>query len=1031
MAAPDPLAPFRLKQIRAARVSEISETTAAAPVPPEERVNFHIGNPLQDPQLSSAFLRIALGLPFERHDLHDGNLDALAETLGWEAGDRAGLEFLARTIQKSSPYMPRGGYSQKAPHALVRAFCSWLEKQQEPLQYDLGEQSGRREIILSSGGVAETLRVVFFALSDYLQVTPAQVLCYRRPLDLPESSFPNLRFSALADDERAACLQVEQLAALQPNRPTFLVIGGPLGEETRRKLRLLSLQTALFFIEANDAPNHLSLAREAKLVQRIIRLLTPAIFALHLGDQSTVFIAGNADFLKVIENVHFKMKGTPSASEVELLSFLLDRPGPAAPHQPAPANPDQPWLDGMGSAGSAETTLFNLTERAGARLAGLAESGARLAGRALAALDDKAALAARLADAHWHAGLYDEFAGLDTRQMLEQLVEHAHQPDWRAALERSFLCVFTKHQPQYRPDACRVASGSSRTALGIIGFHCGITDVVIPDLSWSYEQCFPNVYTVPLTETLELDVDGMIEQVRRLCQADPHWPDHGAVAINNPHNATGRIFDEAGIGRLIAYCLERGVYVIDDLSYQNVAPVPAFPEIKTARQVTNDLVRVGRLGEAATERMVSVHSMSKTDCLAGARLAVVEIREAALRERFQAINARVNQNLAAVFICYLFYRGPVQAARSYWRLRNTLFYERTQALLSALENLPAERNPFDLQILPPAGSMYPLLQVRGLPAGLSLDWLATSLARRGIGLLPLSTFARTEEGFDTGRRTFRLTLGGADHAPALLAKTRRLLIDLNRMIAEEQARYNRRRLPLRAPGPARPADRLARFDELAGRLRAQAEDPRLLASLAGLPLLDEHSLRQDFLGSYLPERLNVYRERFLDRAALSDEAVARARADSGGWLAARLEGEFMKDSLVRRQQLFRLRSYDRTVHPTQRYSLQAELAFDALLEPLQAGGRPVAALVETAAAELLQEYLGRSVSINSQREADEILLDFDALAAGEQYTRLFSSDPLTTLLSFWSDWDGSSRPSGQGHYLTARAVMENVRRMAR
>ena len=44
---------------------------------------------------------------------------------------------------------------------------------------------------------------------------------------------------------------------------------------------------------------------------------------------------------------------------------------------------------------------------------------------------------------------------------------------------------FLRHQPQYQPDACQVVSGSSRTALGIIGFHCGITEVVIPDLSWS------------------------------------------------------------------------------------------------------------------------------------------------------------------------------------------------------------------------------------------------------------------------------------------------------------------------------------------------------------------------------------------------------------------------------------------------------------------------------------------------------------------------------------------------------------------
>jgi len=53
---------FRLRPAKAAKVSEVSETTAASPVPPEERVNFHIGNPAQDERLVSAFFRIALGL---------------------------------------------------------------------------------------------------------------------------------------------------------------------------------------------------------------------------------------------------------------------------------------------------------------------------------------------------------------------------------------------------------------------------------------------------------------------------------------------------------------------------------------------------------------------------------------------------------------------------------------------------------------------------------------------------------------------------------------------------------------------------------------------------------------------------------------------------------------------------------------------------------------------------------------------------------------------------------------------------------
>jgi hypothetical protein len=80
----------------------------------------------------------------------------------------------------------------------------------------------------------------------------------------------------------------------------------------------------------------------------------------------------------------------------------------------------------------------------------------------------------------------------------------------------------------------------------------------------------------------------------------------------------------------------------------------------------------------------------------------------------------------------------------------------------------------------------------------------------------------------------------------------------------------------------------------------------------------------------------------------------------------------------------------------------------------------------------LREFLGQNVSINSVLEADEILVDFDALTAGEAYVDLFArdSDSLPTFLSFWSDWDGSNRPSGQGHRLAAAAVMENVRRMA-
>ena len=118
----DSQAAFRLKPIRVARVSEVSESTAAASIPEGERVNFHIGNPVQDESLSSAYLRMALGIDIHREELSDTLPETILEYLGWDGSEKPKLEFLIRAIRKSAPYMPRGGYSRNRPHALVDAF---------------------------------------------------------------------------------------------------------------------------------------------------------------------------------------------------------------------------------------------------------------------------------------------------------------------------------------------------------------------------------------------------------------------------------------------------------------------------------------------------------------------------------------------------------------------------------------------------------------------------------------------------------------------------------------------------------------------------------------------------------------------------------------------------------------------------------------------------------------------------------------------------------------------------------------------
>ena len=664
-----------------------------------------------------------------RKTCRDTEPAAILEYLGWENSDRPKLDFITRTIQKSSPYLPRGGYSRKNPNALVTAFCAWLEHQQEPLHYDTGVESGRREIILASGGITETLRILLFALSSYLETTPARILSYHCELPPPLKAIPDLLFEDLSADERLARAQVEQFLLHTPQLPTFLLVGGPLGEETRRKLRLLSIQRPLYFIELNDAPNHLSLAREAKLVQRVIRLLSPALFAPRLHNLSTVFIVGNADFLNVLENVHFNMKGTPSASEVEFLIYLLEQNRLDLPADPPAEVPQvKPSFDGLASGIGAESILPQLAERAEAHLSRLLNAHAGKLALSMSAFEERTGVLARRIQASWKDGLLDEFSTFDARQLLDLLVENIHVPDWCQSLQRSFLSAFVKHQPQYKAADCLVVSGSNRTALGILGFHCGITEVVIPDLSWSYEQCFPTVHAVPLTPSLGLDVHAMIEKVEQLRRQDPSWTGRAAVVINNPHNATGRILDYEAVRQLIRYCLQHRLYVIDDLAYQNVVPVDDLPEILTVRQIAAQLVRLGDISEQQGDRVITVHSMSKTDCLAGARLAVIEIRDQQLKECYRQLNSIIQPNLVAIFICYLFYRSPTQAARTYWHLRNALFGERTRALLAAVENLPPDRNPFGLEILPPTGSMYPLLRIGRLPAGLSLDWLASSLA---------------------------------------------------------------------------------------------------------------------------------------------------------------------------------------------------------------------------------------------------------------------------------------------------------------
>jgi aspartate/methionine/tyrosine aminotransferase len=1027
--ARDPLSLFGLKPLKAARVSEISEATASSSAAPEDRVNFHIGNPVQDKSLTSLYLRMVLGIDILREDLSDDQTGQILQLLEWDQCDELKVTFLRNLIQKSGPYTPRGGFARNNPNAIVKAFVDWLQTQQEPMSYDLGQTTGRREIILASGGIEESLRVLFHSLSTFLSNLPAKIFLHRARLPVDEKVYNGLTFERLPDDEQKLLVRLAEHVERFPQMPSFLIVRQLLGEETRRSLRLISLDAPLFFLEANDAPNHLSLAREAKLVQRVVRLMTPVMFGERLRGLSTVFLAGNADILSAFEAMHFQLKGTPSASEIELLSYLREN-GTAHTEPSDPEISLEPTYHGL-TRPIEPTEAFPLRARSaelrlGRYIDGVADKLEHRFEWMTKRVDD---LALRI-DGFRPSLPFDVFARMDTKIFLDQLVDQIDSTEYQRELQQSLLQVFLQHHPEYRSSHSVVVSGSSRTALGFLGLHCGISEVIVADLSWSYEHCFPSIRAVPLTEDYALDIDGLIEAVRQQLAANPRWKTNGAVVLNNPHNATGRVFDEAGIRRLVTWLLEHDVYVIDDLSYQDVAPSADLPGIKTLRQIADALVRSGTLSEKQTAKVITVHSVSKTDCLAGARLAVVEVREDELFKRFVDAQRHVLPNLGAIALTYLFYRNETEVARAYWRLRNRIFLERTEALLEAVRTLPPDRNPFHIDIIPPTGSMYPLLVIHELPSGLSLDWLASGLARQGIGMLPLSTFARTEDGFETGRKTFRLTLGGTDGTEILLAKTRRVLIDLNRLISEEASRYNR--LNLGHTGGSRIADADGQLQVDRWKL---VEDGIMAACRKLTPrryheLLDSQSIRR-FIEEYVPERLTVFRQRWQDHVRQAADLMRMTEADGGKSLTLLLEQELYKDPLARRDAVFRMRNSDRTVHPTQMYSIRTEARLEGIIACMLRSSDLPALAFQSIARDLLEEFLGLNVAITSGEESDELILDLDAAIRSENVSWLSRSDSAKSVVSFWGDWDGSNRPSGQGHRLMATTLIANVSRLAR
>ncbi len=1018
---------FKLKPIKAAKVSEVSEATAASDVPINERVNFHIGNPVQDDKLLAAYFRLACSLDVADDEYHLNNLNAFVEKLGSDDNNKPFMQLLLNLINVASPYSPRGGFNKNTPPYLINWFLDWLVKyQSEPLLYDLGTNTGKREIIISTGGFLEALRLIFFALDDYLVHLPAKIIVYGDKFPDYLTKFKNLNFIFVNSNEESFLDAIKE-SAKNNLIPHFILFNKIFSEKTRRNLRSLSLNNPLFFIEYNNAPNSHSLAREAKMENKVLRLISAEAFNNKLTNSSIVFLAGNYNFINVIENVQFKLKGTPSSTEIEFLSFLLNNINNYFDKESITNNQVIPQVEKSAFPIIKNNTLSSFAEKYSNKLSSIIDK----KDLQIAAYPPK--FYSLISNIQEKIKLnspyftYDLFSEINSINLIELFIKHFNDNFFTDNLFNSFLFQFIKHHPEYNKNYCCVVSGSARTALSILGYHCGINTVIFPDLSWTYEHCFPNTIVVPLKDNLQLDVNILIETAIKQSKINKS---NFAVAINNPHNATGMQFAQDDLRQLLKVLLQNNIYVIDDLSYQNVAPEKEFKQIKTLRMLANELYNEGYITKENNDKLITVHSLSKTDSFAGARLSVVEIREELLYNRFTSINKNITPNYAAIIVAYLFYRNKPEFLDYYYGLRNNIFYYRMQALEEAVANLPLERNFYKIKIKAPLGSMYPQMIIENLPAGISLDWLASGLARQGIGLIPLSTFARTEEGFESGRKTFRLTLGGKDNAEILLKKTRRVIIDLNRMIAEEEAGYTIKSLPNKDNNKIdNNSTIIYQLWNNYSNIIINECKRKFKFELKKINFVTNNNYYQ-FFEEYLPTRLKAFEQRLIDRDNLVNLLITKYKESNKEELLTYLKQELYKDNLDERIAKFKNRLYDRTVHPTQIYGIAVEIIIDKHIEQIIRNKYPAENEIKKVANHLLKEFLGTNVAIKSKDEPNELLLDLNSAIYAETFININADAKYQTFLSYWGDWDGSTRPSGQGHSLIAAVVIQNVTNMA-
>ncbi len=1036
----------RFKESAPSLVGEISRMTAESGVPAAERVDFHIGNPVRDAALDRLYNALLSGASFRDAHARDFSEEAFLQECDSPAL-REAFQLLFDTARKSVAYAPQGGFLPARPGTLARQIQARFEQIESPkIPYDFGTSSGKPELAFASGGRWQALALIFQFIEEDVQGEK------RGTLVLGDSPRPHLfspRIHAPERWEKSRPLQERLQAALRTD-DRFVLLLEQWPERDRELLAHWLEANDLFLIEMNQSGNAASLLTFPEMKERGLRILAPDFIHPALRFSSLAILLAPFEWILHFNRLHFKKMGTPSASEIKLLSFFLTENGQFhtqrwqlfqqevknavadSVEEDFPPEESAPALASV-------SRFVRRVEKQAHRLSQLGTQMAEKWGQKTARFSDISMENSRA------LGPWDPFGGKSQADVVQHFFARLNNPNLSTELTASFLSTFQAVHPEYEPEHLVLVSGSARTALSLMASAWNIEEVVVPDFSWTVGDAFPQVTSVPLKPDFQLDAERFVRVLQAKCETDPAWPRRGAVILNNPHNATGQIWPPEAVEPILLFCFRNGIRVIDDLSYADV--VIASPEerrtkvpVPSLKKIALNLKKEGRIRGSHLRHLVTIQSISKTDCKAGARLAVCDIPHSADRRQFHQKMAHFSPNLLAILLSLLFYRRGAWHVARFWARRDEILWQRSRALTEAFAELPPERNPYGLRYLPPAGAMYPQLEITHLPTGLSAERLAQALARLGIGLIPLTNFSHTLEGFSQANRTFRLTLGGELDLATISAKVRRLVEMLSELVRRQAE--NRHFYRLRN-GRVAEADFLALKKQTLTRVDVQAAEQLTAVREAArknfrryLPSWAQKSeqtdaLLQEFVDRYLPERWSFFRTKLQDFALVQAEISQRVRQGGSEDILNDFQMELLPPEPRKRVFQYERRLFDRTVHPTQMYALDVEQLFVQQAKHLTLPNFYAQVPSEQILAALLREFVGGNVPISSEREAEEAVCDLESIQLMETVRTLLYARREETVLSMWGDWDGSTRPSGQGHTLISGPLIANIRALAR